>query len=191
MVAIEKVLLEAKDAGDDFDRIIVVGDVNSTMAAAIAATKLNVPVAHVEAGLRSFDREMPEEINRMVTDSISDMLFCSEPAGVQNLLREGHDSASIHLVGNVMIDTLLTQVMRAKEKETLTRLGLASGEYGVVTLHRPSNVDDRDTLSDLLRVLVDISGKLPLVFPFIREPSRGSMNSGWRPFFKTLPPLSY
>jgi UDP-N-acetylglucosamine 2-epimerase (non-hydrolysing) len=165
MVAIEKILLDANESQAPFDRVIVVGDVNSTMAAAIAATKVHVPVAHVEAGLRSFDREMPEEINRMVTDAISDLLLCSEPAGVENLLREGHEPSSVHLVGNVMIDTLLTQVNRAKSRDTLTKFGLQSGEYGVVTLHRPSNVDDRDTLAALLSVLADISQKMPLVFP--------------------------
>ena len=165
MVAIEKVLLDAQSDGHGFDRMIVVGDVNSTMAATIAAAKLLVPVAHVEAGLRSFDREMPEEINRMVTDSVSDLLLCSEPAGVENLIREGHAESGVHLVGNVMIDTLLTQVERAKTQGTPGKLGLDPETYGVVTLHRPSNVDDRDTLMALLEVLVDVSKRLPLVFP--------------------------
>ena len=165
MVAIEKVLMEASEKGGPFDRMIVVGDVNSTMAATIAAAKLLVPVAHVEAGLRSFDREMPEEINRMLTDSIADMLLCSEPAGVENLLREGHPPSRVHLVGNVMIDTLLTQVDRAKAQGTLEKLGLEPRGYGVVTLHRPSNVDDRETLTALLEVLQDVSQRLPLVFP--------------------------
>ena len=135
------------------------------MAAAIAATKVHVPVAHVEAGLRSFDRSMPEEINRLLTDSISDMLLCSEPAGVENLRREGHDMSRVHLVGNVMIDTLMSQVERARNRDTLERLSLEAGEYGVVTLHRPSNVDDRETLAGLLQVLVEISARIPLVFP--------------------------
>lgn len=160
MVATEKVL-----QGQEFDRLIVVGDVNSTMAATIAATKVHVPVAHVEAGLRSLDRRMPEEINRMVTDAISDVLLCSEPAGVENLLREGHDKSSVHLVGNVMIDTLMTQVERAKSQNTLERLQLARGEYGVVTLHRPSNVDTPETLRALLTVLAEISQRMSLVFP--------------------------
>ncbi|MDG2222011.1 MAG: UDP-N-acetylglucosamine 2-epimerase (non-hydrolyzing) [Rubripirellula sp.] len=165
MVAIENVLLESAGRGAPFDRLIVVGDVNSTMAAAIAATKLHVPVAHVEAGLRSYDRNMPEEINRLVTDAIADLLLCSEPAGVENLLQEGHDKSTVHLVGNVMIDTLLTQVERAKSQTTLNRLGLKQGEYGVVTLHRPSNVDDKDTLAGLLTVLAEISERMSLVFP--------------------------
>lgn len=165
MVAMERVLLDAQQAGRPIDRLIVVGDVNSTMAAAIAATKVHVPVAHVEAGLRSFDRTMPEEINRLVTDAISDLLFCSEPAGVENLLREGHQQSQVHLVGNVMIDTLLTQVERARRQPTLSRLGIAAGEYGVVTLHRPSNVDDRAALTGLVQVLVEIAERMPVIFP--------------------------
>ncbi len=165
LVAIENILLEAQKKGQGFDRMIVVGDVNSTMAAAIAAAKLLIPVAHVEAGLRSFDRTMPEEINRMLTDSICDMLLPSEPDGVTNLKNEGHDDSKIHLVGNVMIDTLLNQVVRAKQSEILSELSLTPGEYGVVTLHRPANVDDKEILSGLLQVLVDISDKMPLVFP--------------------------
>ncbi len=165
MVAIEKVLLEADESGQPFDRLIVVGDVNSTLAAAVAATKVHVPVAHVEAGLRSFDRSMPEEINRLVTDSISDLLLCSEPAGQENLLREGQPADRVHLVGNVMIDTLLTQVERARQRPTLSELSLEPEGYGVVTLHRPANVDDSSTLSELLQVMAEISDRLPLVFP--------------------------
>jgi UDP-N-acetylglucosamine 2-epimerase (non-hydrolysing) len=165
MVAIEEYLVQAARDGNAIDRLIVVGDVNSTMAATIAAAKVHVPVAHVEAGLRSFDREMPEEINRVVTDSIADLLLCSEPAGVENLIREGQDPSCIHLVGNVMIDTLLIQVDRAKQCGTLARHGLKKESYGVVTLHRPSNVDDGETLELLLSALVEMSSRLPLVFP--------------------------
>jgi UDP-N-acetylglucosamine 2-epimerase (non-hydrolysing) len=165
LVAIENVLVEARDRGEGYDRMIVVGDVNSTMAATIAAAKLLIPVAHVEAGLRSFDRTMPEEINRMLTDSICDMLLPSEPDGVTNLKNEGHDESKIHLVGNVMIDTLLNQVKRAQQSTVLTDQGLESGQYGVVTLHRPANVDDKEILAGLLDVLVEISAKMPLVFP--------------------------
>ncbi len=165
LIAIENVLVEASENGTPFHRMIVVGDVNSTMAATIAAAKLLIPVAHVEAGLRSFDLTMPEEINRMLTDSICDMLLPSEPDGVKNLKREGHDDSKIHLVGNVMIDTLLNQVERAKESSILQDLSLESGKYGVVTLHRPANVDDEKVLGELLSVLVEISANLPLVFP--------------------------
>ncbi len=165
MIAVEQTLAEAIKGGVPFDRIVVVGDVNSTMAAAIAAAKLHIPVAHVEAGLRSFDRTMPEEINRLVTDSISDLLLCSEPAGVENLLREGHSASRVHLVGNVMIDTLRAQVNRAQSSDALRRFGLLPHQYGVVTLHRPSNVDERDSLAGLLQVLSEISTKMPMVFP--------------------------
>jgi UDP-N-acetylglucosamine 2-epimerase (non-hydrolysing) len=139
--------------------------VNSTLAAALAAAKLGIRVAHVEAGLRSFDRSMPEEINRIVTDSISDLLFVSEPAGVENLCREGRPKDAIHLVGNVMIDTLLRLLPAARARNTPARYGLRPGEYGLVTLHRPNNVDRPETLSRLLDVLVETSRELPLVFP--------------------------
>ena len=165
MVAVEQVLMEAQKAGEPFHRMVVVGDVNSTAAAAIAASKLHVPVAHVEAGLRSFDRKMPEEINRILTDSICDMLLVSEPSGKANLLAEGHPSENIHLVGNVMIDTLMKQLDRAKQSPILDELSLSPGEYGVVTLHRPANVDKAPVLSALVDVLIDISSQMPLVFP--------------------------
>ena len=183
LVAVEKVLVEARESDDRFDRMIVVGDVNSTMASAIAATKMHIPVAHVEAGLRSFDHKMPEEINRLITDSICDMLLVSEPSGVENLKREGHPDKNIHLVGNVMIDTLLTQVELARQGDILKRLNLSSGAYGVVTLHRPSNVDHQDVLSGLVNVLTEVSENLPLVFPI--HPRTRSRLDG----FQLLEPL--
>ncbi len=161
----EAVLEEGPPGGNRYDRVVVVGDVNSTMAAALAAVKLGVPVAHVEAGLRSFDRSMPEEINRLVTDAVSDVLLVSEPAGVENLRREGHDAGQIHLTGNVMIDTLRWLLPRAQSRDTLDRLQLRPGEYGVVTLHRPSNVDEPETLAGLLGVLAEVARELPMVFP--------------------------
>ncbi len=197
MVAIEKLILQASVDGQRFDRVVVVGDVNSTMAATIAAAKMNVPVAHVEAGLRSYDREMPEEINRMVTDSISDLLLCSEPAGVENLLREGHSQDCVHLVGNVMIDTLRGQVERAKSQDTLARLELTPGDYAVVTLHRPSNVDDRETLAALLNVLIDAATQVPIVFPVHPRTCARMEEFGLlaqvqgRRSFKLLDPLGY
>ncbi|NQU26396.1 MAG: UDP-N-acetylglucosamine 2-epimerase (non-hydrolyzing) [Candidatus Nealsonbacteria bacterium] len=151
--------------GNRYDRVVVVGDVNSTMAATLAAVKLGVPVAHVEAGLRSFDRSMPEEINRMVTDSICDMLLVSEPAGLENLRREGHPDDRLHLVGNVMIDTLRRLLPKAKARDTLNDYDLNPGRYGVITLHRPANVDAPETLARLLDVLVEVSRELRLVFP--------------------------
>ncbi len=162
---LEKTFIQLNQSKHPLDRVVVVGDVNSTMAATLAAVKINIPVAHVEAGARSFDPRMPEEINRMLTDSICDLLLVSEPAGVENLLPEGHPESRIHLVGNVMIDTLLDQVKRAKQRETLSDLSLSAGAYGVVTLHRPSNVDDPTVLAALLDVLVGIANDIPLVFP--------------------------
>lgn len=147
------------------DLVLVVGDVNSTMAAALVAAKLHLPVAHVEAGLRSFDRTMPEEINRLVTDVISDYLFVSEESGQQNLLREGVDQSKIFFVGNVMIDSLEACRPLWQHSDIYSRLGFRKGDYGVVTLHRPANVDDPETLRGLVKALVEISARLPLIFP--------------------------
>jgi UDP-N-acetylglucosamine 2-epimerase (non-hydrolysing) len=145
--------------------VVVVGDVNSTLAASVTAVKLGISVAHVEAGLRSFDRSMPEEINRILTDAISDHLFVTEESGRTNLLREGVDARKIHLVGNVMIDSLEQCRPLWERSDAAARLGLARGEYGVVTLHRPSNVDDPATLRGLVKALAEIGRRLPLVFP--------------------------
>jgi UDP-N-acetylglucosamine 2-epimerase (non-hydrolysing) len=147
------------------DIVVVVGDVNSTVAATLTAVKVGRPVAHVEAGLRSFDRGMPEEINRIVTDSVSDLLFTTEPAANENLLREGVDPEKIHFVGNVMIDTLFRYRERARESDVLDRLGLSAGGYAVLTLHRPSNVDDEGTLGMLLSAIARIQTEIPVVFP--------------------------
>jgi len=145
--------------------VVVVGDVNSTLAAALTAVKLGIPVAHVEAGLRSFDRSMPEEINRLLTDAISEYLFVSEESGRLNLAREGVDARKIHFVGNVMIDSL-EQCRPVWERSTILKeLGLTRGQYGVVTLHRPSNVDDPIALRGLMKALVELSRRMPLVFP--------------------------
>ncbi len=162
---LEHVFLDANKAGKPFDRVLVVGDVNSTMAAALVAAKLHIPVAHVEAGLRSFDRTMPEEINRIVTDAIADMLLVSEPSGVDNLKAEGKPASQIHLVGNVMIDTLRHQIPKARSRNVLERMGLTPGEYGVITLHRPANVDTPDVLAKLLDVLAEAATRLPMIFP--------------------------
>ncbi len=155
------------------DVVLVVGDVNSTLACALAAVKLHVPVAHVEAGLRSFDRTMPEEINRVLTDSISAFLFVSEPSGVENLRREGVADERIHLVGNVMIDSLRKFLPVAKKSETVRQLGLSlaagaaggSQPFALVTMHRPSNVDEKNDLKRLLGVLAEIGGRVPVIFP--------------------------
>ncbi|MET0106807.1 MAG: UDP-N-acetylglucosamine 2-epimerase (non-hydrolyzing) [Sedimenticola sp.] len=152
--------------------VIVVGDVNSTIACALVAVKKDIPVFHIEAGLRSYDRKMPEEINRVLTDQISELLFTTESSARDNLLREGIDGDRIHFVGNVMIDTLRYNLDRAKPlNETLTKNGLVEkasffeDRYGLVTLHRPSNVDDPVILERLLNVLNEISEQIPLVFP--------------------------
>lgn len=145
--------------------VIVVGDVNSTLACALTSVKLEIPVAHVEAGLRSFDRTMPEEINRILTDTISDLLFTTERSADDNLLREGIVKEKIHFVGNVMIDTLIKHKTRAAKSDVLSRMGIPMKSYGLVTLHRPSNVDHRDTLEGILCALKEISQKIPIVFP--------------------------
>ncbi len=147
------------------DLLLVVGDVNSTMAAALVAAKAGIPIAHVEAGLRSFDRRMPEEINRIVTDALSDYLFASEPSGVTNLLAEGVPASKIFLVGNVMIDTLLKFRDLAAQTRVWERFQLQPRGYVVVTLHRPSNVDDPEKLASLMTVMAEIARKLPVVFP--------------------------
>ena len=144
---------------------VVFGDVNSTVACALAAVKLGIPVAHVEAGLRSFDRTMPEEINRVLTDAISSLLLVSEPSGVENLRREGVDEGGIRRVGNVMIDTLLRHLPAARDARRAEALGLAPRGYGLITLHRPSNVDRPQTLERLIDLLTELSRDLPLVFP--------------------------
>ena len=143
---------------------VVFGDVNSTVACALAAVKVGVPVAHVEAGLRSFDRTMPEEINRILTDAVTDLLLVSEPSGVTNLQREGVDDSKIRLVGNVMIDTLRSKLDAARCRQSARRLRLDGRRYGFVTLHRPSNVDDARTLESLLRLMHELARKMPLVF---------------------------
>ncbi|MSQ67916.1 MAG: UDP-N-acetylglucosamine 2-epimerase (non-hydrolyzing) [Gammaproteobacteria bacterium] len=163
MTAFEPVLLAEKPAC-----VVVVGDVNSTLACALVASKLAVPVAHVEAGLRSGDRTMPEEINRVLTDAISDWLFVTEPSGLDNLALEGRAASSVFHVGHVMIDNLLHEVARLQEAppgETCARLKKELSRYGVVTLHRPANVDSLEVLSNILRALETIATDLPLISP--------------------------
>jgi UDP-N-acetylglucosamine 2-epimerase (non-hydrolysing) len=148
------------------EMVIVVGDVTSTMAATITAVKMGIPVSHVESGLRSFDRTMPEEINRLLTDSIADYHFTTEESANANLLREGVAKERIFFVGNTMIDTLLKHLERANaESSILEQVGVPPQGYGVVTLHRPSNVDNPGGLSRLLEALSQIAGELPLIFP--------------------------
>jgi UDP-N-acetylglucosamine 2-epimerase (non-hydrolysing) len=160
MIAYEKILLQNRP-----DLVVVVGDVNSTVACSLAAVKLGIKVAHLEAGLRSFDRTMPEEINRIVTDSIADYLWTPSPDGNENLLREGVDTAKITMVGNIMIDSLVMMTSAILEEKTREDLGLVDKNYGVVTLHRPANVDSPDILSNLCDALIRVSEKTNLVFP--------------------------
>jgi len=148
-----------------FDRVLVVGDVTSTFACAVSATKRGIPVDHVEAGLRSFDRTMPEEINRILTDAIADLFFVTEPSGVANLLREGHSERKIKLVGNVMIDSLLSHLDKARGLEKWRSFSLSRGGYALVTLHRPSNVDDAERLHEIVACLGQVSERIPVVFP--------------------------
>ena len=147
------------------DWVVVVGDVNSTIACSLVASKLGVKVAHVEAGLRSFDRGMPEEINRLLTDAISDLLFVTERSGIENLRREGVPDEKVHFVGNVMIDTLLKNRAKADESRILESFSLQPKRYAVVTLHRPSNVDAADALGSILAAFEKISHDMPIIFP--------------------------
>ena len=147
------------------DWVVVVGDVNSAMACALAAVKLQIKIAHVEAGLRSFDRGMPEEINRVVTDRLSDLFFVSEDSGLRNLKREGVARGKVFHVGNVMIDSLVSNLGAIRGSGILERLGLTGKAYGVVTLHRPSNVDDAASLRETWRILKAVAQKTLIVFP--------------------------
>lgn len=165
MKRLEPVLLEYRP-----DMVIVVGDVNSTLATALTAVKLEIPVAHVEAGLRSFDMGMPEEINRKLTDAISKLLFVTEQSGVDNLKREGIASEKIFFVGNVMIDSLRRHREVAERSPILDRLGIRQNgsdrrPYGVLTLHRPSNADNRDVLHRVLETIRNLAADLPIFFP--------------------------
>jgi UDP-N-acetylglucosamine 2-epimerase len=165
LIEFEKVLFR-----ENPDLVIVVGDVNSTLACALAAVKLHIPVAHVEAGLRSFDRRMPEEINRVLTDAISDHLFTPSLDGDENLAREGIPEEKIHLVGDIMIDSLLYNLSRAQSTDILKRLSLADENsnilpYGLLTLHRPSNVDDKDSFLNIMKGLQEVVARIPIIFP--------------------------
>ena len=186
----EPVVLETRP-----DMVVVVGDVNSTMACTLVAVKLGIPVAHIEAGLLSFDRSMPEEINRLVTDSLSDLLFVSEPSGLDNLRSEGVPNEKVHFVGNVMIDTLLRHRESARKSGVRERLGVDSGRrYALVTLHRPSNVDDLPRLTGLLRALDELARELPVVFPIHPRTRKNAMDAGFEPELGrlvTTDPLGY
>ncbi|OPX18876.1 MAG: UDP-N-acetylglucosamine 2-epimerase (non-hydrolyzing) [Desulfobacca sp. 4484_104] len=194
MVAFEAVCQEHRP-----DLVLVVGDVNSTLACSIVAKKMCIEVAHVEAGLRSFDLSMPEEINRMVTDAISDYFFVTEPSGVDNLLREGKPREAVHLVGHVMIDNLLRQVEKLQEMDTgafATReFKDRFGERGYVflTLHRPSNVDDREVFAGIVTALNEIATDCPILFPVHPRTAKMLETFGLElsPDVIRLPPLGF
>ena len=160
MMGFERVCLEQKP-----DLVVVGGDVNSTLACSLTAAKLLIPVAHVESGLRSFDRSMPEEINRIVTDHVASILFTTERSGTESLLREGISPDRIHFVGNSMIDSLQSHVSKALTNRPWQQFGLEPACYGLVTLHRPTNVDDGAAFLEIGAALTEISRQLPLIFP--------------------------
>jgi UDP-N-acetylglucosamine 2-epimerase (non-hydrolysing) len=188
LIKFEKILLEERP-----HLVIVVGDVNSTLACALAAVKLHIPVAHVEAGLRSFDRTMPEEINRMLTDAISDYLFTPSPDADENLKREGITEDKIFLVGDVMVDSLLFNLENAKKSKILEQLGLKQktsaghcplhNAYCLLTLHRPSNVDNKETFLRIIDALTQISKRLPIIFPIHPRTKKQIDTFGFQRYF--------
>jgi UDP-N-acetylglucosamine 2-epimerase (non-hydrolysing) len=188
MKRFEPVVIEQKP-----DAVLVVGDINSTLACALTAVKLNVPVAHVEAGLRSFDRSMPEEINRVLTDAISHWLFVSERSGLANLRHEGIAAEKIFFAGNVMIDTLLASRPRIEDSSILRKLGLRDKAYAVLTLHRPSNVDDPGTLRKIMRVIAELQEDLLILFPIHPRTRKSIENLDIAPManVRLIEPLGY
>lgn len=171
-------------------RVVVYGDVNSTLAAAVCASKLHIPIAHVEAGLRSFDRTMPEEINRVVTDALADMHFVTSPEAMGHLAREGIPAEFMHFVGNPMIDTLRRFQDLVDVEATKRRLGVPDS-YGVVTVHRPSNVDDDTTVERLVEGLQRVSKLMPLVAPLHPRGREKLVDAGIERFVQVLEPLGY
>ena len=184
MMAFEPACLEHRP-----DWVIVVGDVNSTIACALTAKKLGIRVAHVEAGLRSRDMSMPEEINRLCTDAISDLLFTTDTLAVENLRNEGVAADKIHFTGNTMIDTLRQQIDRARELPLPE--GLAAGQYAVLTLHRPANVDSRDRLVGILGAINTIAERIPVVFPVHPRTAPQMKNLDLHPRIRIVEPMSY
>ncbi len=173
MIEFEKILLNEKP-----DIVVVVGDVNSTLAASLATVKLHIKVAHIEAGLRSFDKKMPEEINRLLTDAISDYLFTPSLDANENLSREGIPQEKIFYVGDIMIDNLFFNLPKAKNSKILEKLNLIKQNYALLTLHRPSNVDDKDKLESIIEVLVRVSNKIKIVFPIHPRTHKNIINFG-------------
>ena len=175
---------------------MVVGDVNSTLAGVLAAVKLHIPVAHVEAGLRSYDRTMPEEINRLLTDAISDYLFTPSPDANENLRKEGIAQQKIFLVGDVMVDSLLFNKDRAAKRQIISQLGLKNESYALLTVHRPSNVDEKESLLRIINALGGISKRIPIVFPAHPRTQKPIVQFGFSRFFEDrrillIEPLGY
>ncbi len=162
------------------DAVVLFGDVNSTLAAAFSAATLKIPTVHVEAGLRSFDRDMPEEINRLMTDAMASLLLVSEPSGVRNLQSEGVASERIHHVGNIVVDGLTRILPRAEELKAYEKHGVEPGQYGLLTMDRPSNVDDPKILGRLLDLFSELSEQLPIVFPMHPRTRRDAERAGLR-----------
>jgi len=191
MIAFEKVLAQRKP-----DLVIVVGDVNSTLASTLAAAKLNIPVAHIEAGLRSFDRIMPEEINRLLTDAISSLLFTPSADADENLVKEGITRDKIFLVGNIMIDSLIHNLNKARDSKILHKLGLSEKGYALLTLHRPSNVDDNAVLQRIIAAVNQISSRIPIIFSAHPRTRNNILKFGYSSLFekgpvKIIEPLGY
>lgn len=189
---VEPVLIEHQP-----DLVLVVGDVNSTIAVSLAAVKLGISVAHVEAGLRSFDRSMPEEINRILTDALADYLFVTEEDAIQHLLKEGRPRESIYLVGNVMIDSLRHFLPIAQKSPIGEDLGLKNGadwqRFAVLTLHRPSNVDSTEKLAELLGAIDSIASQVPVIFPVHPRTQQRLAQAGIKthPQLRMIPPIGY
>ncbi|GGV59129.1 UDP-N-acetyl glucosamine 2-epimerase [Streptomyces griseoloalbus] len=173
------------------DLVVVFGDINSTLACALVTAKAGPLLAHVEAGLRSRDWSMPEEVNRVATDRVSDYLLAPSPDAAENLRAEGYREDQIHLVGNVMIDTLLANLERARASDVLDRFGLTRGGYGLVTLHRPANVDDPGVLAGLLKALGEIAGRCPLVLPVHPRAAGRLAELGVPGGIRLVPPAGY
>ena len=181
MIEFEKTLLKEKP-----ELVIVVGDVNSTVACTLVASKLNIKTAHIEAGLRSFDRTMPEEINRLLTDTISDFLFVSEGSGVKNLAREGIPSEKIFFVGNVMIDSLIYNITKTNSSSIMKKFGLTPSEFILVTLHRPSNVDSEEFIEDLINLFDKLAQKRKILFPVHPRTKKNFLDYGFNPGNKNV-----
>ncbi len=181
MIEFEKVCLKYQP-----DLVLVVGDVNSTAACSLVASKLWIPVAHVEAGLRSFDRQMPEEINRLVTDALSDYLFITEKSGRENLLKEGISEDKIHFVGNCMIDSLVGLMEKAEQSDIMEKLKINEKEFVLVTLHRPSNVDELENFLKIFNALEEIQKSVKVVFPIHPRTQKNIKNFGLEKRVKSL-----